>query len=80
MSGSNCRIDADCGAGGYCSRSFAPDYCNGHDAICGFNCGFGYFCHTPKDTCADDTDCAGLHCLYDVDTQSWACVAAPCGA
>jgi hypothetical protein len=63
MSGSNCRVDADCGAGGYCSPS----------AVAG--CGSAYFCHTPGDTCVDDSDCAtqGGWCNYDPMTTHWKC-------
>jgi hypothetical protein len=78
--GSNCRIDSDCGAGGYCSPSDPNQSCNGYFFFCDFTCGSGYFCHTPKDTCTDDTDCNGKPCLYNVDTQSWACGAGACSS
>lgn len=47
----NCRTDADCN-GNYCSPSLS-------------NCGhlfgtFGYFCHSRKDECTDDSDCGGV--------------------
>ena len=45
----NCRIDADCGAGGYCSPSSLPAACG--DSLA------GYYCHTAKDLCTDDSDC-----------------------
>jgi hypothetical protein len=81
LSGSNCRIDADCGPGGYCSRGTLGDRCNGHPFICQLNCGRGYFCHNSKDTCVDDTDCtnSGL-CVYDLDSQSWTCSAGACAS
>jgi hypothetical protein len=42
---------------------------------CGESCGHGYYCHTPKDTCLDDSDCpAGKPCGYDLPSQSWICV------
>jgi hypothetical protein len=47
VSGGNCVVDADCGSAGYCSPSPSPD-----------RCGPGaYYCHTPLDTCVNDTDC-----------------------
>jgi hypothetical protein len=81
---SKCRIDADCGAGGFCSpttilpfchcRSVCHDDAGGGDYLCGDNCGHGYFCHTPKDTCVDDTDCTdGELCNFDLPSQSWKC-------
>jgi hypothetical protein len=61
----NCRVDADCGDGGYCSPQ---------DAFC-YNGAIGYFCHTPKDTCIDDTDCAlGARCVHDAATGAWGCM------
>jgi hypothetical protein len=41
----NCKLDSDCGPGGYCS----PDNCWPYDDH--------FFCHGPADTCIDDTDC-----------------------
>ena len=95
---SNCRIDTDCGPGGYCSPSMvgsvcqcasqafcqpgeggcyetAPDGTTTQVAcFCTGNCGHGYFCHTPKDSCVDDGDCApGMTCNYDLTSQSWMC-------
>lgn len=44
----NCRTDADCN-GNYCSPSFGT---------CGHMGGVvGYFCHSRKDECVDDSDC-----------------------
>ncbi len=71
-SGGNCRIDADCGPGGYCSPSEIGELC----ACVGSRpCGeHGYFCHTPNDTCVDDEDCnVGERCSYVMLGQSWAC-------
>jgi hypothetical protein len=86
--GGNCRVDADCGAGGYCSRS-QPDACitcyfpgtcdpdaGTGPAACpaGHACGSAYFCHTPMDTCTDDADCAApASCSYDLGAGHWAC-------
>jgi hypothetical protein len=61
----NCRVDADCGAGGYCSPTFGS---------CGSFFGVvGYYCHTPKDKCVDDSDCPPGDCRYDPIGGSWAC-------
>jgi len=73
---SGCRTDSDCGASGYCSPSVAADpSC----AKVGFA---GYYCHTPSDTCVNDSDCprgpSGPQlCIYAADTQHWACKALP---
>jgi hypothetical protein len=64
---SNCVIDADCGSGGWCSPSETE----------GGACAWlaGYFCHTPSDTCINDSECVGspgpAHCIYD--TGAWHC-------
>jgi hypothetical protein len=59
----NCLVDADCGAGGYCSPSGLPD-----------SCGIGYYCHTPSDTCVDNTDCPSMEgCNFDTHSLSWSC-------
>ncbi len=64
----NCRIDADCGAGGYCSPSAGPMSCGGL---------VGYYCHTAKDRCIDDADCAssssGSMCIYSPTDGTWSC-------
>jgi hypothetical protein len=65
----NCRIDSDCGAGGYCSPSVASDSCGRIG---------GYYCHTPKDTCVNDTDCPVANdgpqiCTYSTTDKHWAC-------
>jgi hypothetical protein len=65
----NCRIDADCGANGYCSPSEDPNSCGGL---------LGYYCHTANDQCIDDSDCAssgvGLEvCGYSTTTNIWSC-------
>ena len=86
--GGNCRIDADCGQGGYCSPSqvnnfcFCPSpalcgpddgYCSPGPCSCGDSCGHGYFCHTPTDTCVDDSDCGGGTCNFDTVANRWSC-------
>jgi len=85
----NCRIDADCGQGGYCSPSqvnnscFCPSpalcpsgtSCSPGPCACGDSCGHGYFCHTAADTCIDDSDCDGGTCNYDTVNHRWDCAA-----
>lgn len=65
----NCRVDADCGAGGYCSPSSLM-------AICGYSLA-GYYCHTPMDQCTDDSDCSTAQgpaiCAYSTATSRWQC-------
>jgi hypothetical protein len=66
---------------GYCSRGTLGDRCNGHGFFCQLNCGLGYFCRTPKDTCVDDMDCTnGASCVYDLDSQSWTCGSYACAS
>ncbi|HTB79109.1 MAG TPA: hypothetical protein VK762_37960 [Polyangiaceae bacterium] len=66
VGGSKCATDADCGSGGYCSPSVGGT-CFGHF----------YACHSPEDTCLEDTDCpqggAMSRCLYQVQLGRWAC-------
>ena len=65
----NCHVDADCGAGGYCSPSQGEASCGGLG---------GYYCHTPNDTCVDDSDCPGgttgpQQCIHRATTGRWEC-------
>jgi hypothetical protein len=84
LSAGNCRVDADCGDGAYCSPSqinsfcscLSPALCDPPDRAisCGDACGHGYFCHTATDTCIDDTDCdSGNSCNYDSINHNWSC-------
>ena len=70
----NCRVDADCGAGSYCSPSLGS--CGNYGGI------VGYYCHTAKDKCVDDADCAaqgGGDCRFDTTTtKAWACATSQC--
>jgi hypothetical protein len=63
-----CRVDADCGVGGYCSP--IPT-----------SCGVGiaaYQCHTPRDKCVDDADCTlDESCTVDPSSNAWECAPAP---
>lgn len=74
---SNCRVDADCWAAGYCS----PSPSSGCGPLTGF------YCHTPADLCIDDADCPWLQrnsgaqqCVFSVEAGRWQCELAPvCG-
>jgi hypothetical protein len=59
-----CRVDSDCGAGGYCSPTVD---------LCGVAVA-GYYCHRPTDACIVDSDCAGLpeRCVADT-SGTWKC-------
>jgi len=60
---STCRVDADCGANGYCSPSQSHEWC-----------GTFYACHTPSDECVNDSDCgADTHCDFDMSVKHWVC-------
>ncbi len=69
----HCRLDADCGAGGYCSPS--PTECYGIA---------GYYCRTPNDRCLNDVECASMNggavgtCAYDTTVGRWQCLARTC--
>jgi len=62
----DCRIDSDCGAGGYCSPAGALDL-------------YGYYCHTPQDTCTNDDQCGGCsgaempRCVFATGDHHWKC-------
>jgi hypothetical protein len=66
----NCQTDADCGAGGYCSPSPVPG--------CGATWWHGYFCHTPRDECANNADCpqGNAYCAFNSD--HWICSTGMC--
>jgi hypothetical protein len=60
---SNCRIDSNCGPGGYCSPS--------NEGIW-----YAYYCHTPGETCTNDGDCpmGQPTCGFDTSSGHWSCV------
>lgn len=69
LSVGKCRTDADCGGGsyGYCSPSTGMD-CGGYHTI------DSYHCHTPQDTCIDNSDCTGTdYCNFDTYDGRWKC-------
>lgn len=71
LSVGNCQTDGDCGGGpfSYCSPSMSWD-CGGYRPI------DGYHCHTPLDTCMDNSDCTGTdYCNFDVYEARWRCTA-----
>jgi hypothetical protein len=69
--GGDCRVDKDCGAGGYCSPTLGS--CGNYGGV------VGYYCHTAKDTCTDDADCVAGDCRYDATTtKAWACASTQC--
>ena len=74
---SGCKIDADCGAGGYCSPTQGD--CGNYGGI------VGYFCHQPNDECVDDADCktvpganGGGSCRYNKTVGHWRCETSEC--
>lgn len=74
---SNCRVDSDCGANGYCSPS--------HDIECGLDGERGWYCHTKKDRCTNDSDCpisdendVESFCGFDPTLGYWRCAQTTC--
>jgi hypothetical protein len=67
---------ADAGSG--CSVTGADGVTKTVPCSCGGDCGHGYFCHTPKDSCVDDNDCPGGACNFDLTSQAWVCTSQIC--
>ena len=73
-----CQIDADCGPGSWCSPSFGD--CGNYTGVT------GYYCHTPKDECINDSDCVGQgpvgpgtpYCMYNEAAGYWQCSSSHC--
>jgi hypothetical protein len=64
--GSNCRLDSDCGPCGFCSPSESEmTVCGEPDTT--------YFCHTPSDLCVDDSDCHEGSCNWVPAKGYWQC-------
>lgn len=66
----NCQTDTDCGSGRYCSPTLGS--CGDYGGI------VGYYCHTAKDVCTDDSRCydqerGGGYCMYKPEVGHWAC-------
>jgi hypothetical protein len=73
---SGCHIDADCGAGGFCSPSGSVSCGDGLGTV-------GWYCHTCSDACVNDADCmtAGMppaSCVYDPTVGHWTCSTGIC--
>jgi hypothetical protein len=69
----DCRVDADCGAEGYCSPSLGS--CGAYSGVT------GYYCHTPTDACVDDADCTaqgGGDCRFNPTKKAWDCEITQC--
>ncbi len=69
----NCRVDPDCGAGGFCSPSLGS--CGNYSGV------VGYYCHSSKDKCTDDADCAAQgtgDCRYEPTVGAWTCQNSQC--
>jgi len=66
----NCRVDADCGKGGYCSPSQTVTGCG--------QTGLDYYCHTSSDECTNDSDCKDggevSTCGWQPTLGHWACI------
>jgi hypothetical protein len=66
----NCQTDADCAGGGYCSPTMGG--CGNYGGV------IAYFCHTPADTCLDDSECVSPtqgagYCMYSPEVGHWSC-------
>ena len=59
----------------YCKTIGDTSMCTPGPCACGDSCGHGYFCHTPADTCLDDSDCVSGRCSFDLAHQSFICAA-----
>ena len=78
----NCRVDGDCGKGGFCSPTYPM--CSLH----GPYQPLGYYCHTPKDECHNDSECpkptkegygpTATHCGYAPELGHWTCTSQQC--
>jgi hypothetical protein len=68
--GCSCLSTRACGdSGAQCLFNGVPVPCE-----CGDSCAHGYYCHTPCDTCMDDSDCTHVgNCVYDTDDRRWEC-------
>ncbi len=68
--GGNCRVDSDCGSGGFCAPSLGD--CGDYGGI------VGYYCRTCEDECLNDSDCVDPmqgngYCAYNPVSARWAC-------
>ena len=65
-----CSTDADCGKAGACSPTVAINEGGCRSEGLPFA---ALRCHTPKDECIDDSDCAGGACAYSESKSHWVC-------
>ena len=77
LSRGECQTDANCGPGGFCSPSFGD--CGSYSGVVGF------YCHTPEDTCTNDSECAAdptfsdwAYCAFNPAVGAWMCSEAEC--
>ena len=80
-------IDCVCVHQSFCQPDGGGCFETGPDGVtkavpcsCDGTCGHGYFCHTPKDSCLDDSDCApgtGT-CNFDLTSKLWMCTGQIC--
>lgn len=66
----NCRVDSDCGDGGFCSPTFGS--CGSYSDV------IGYYCRTPDDECLNDSECVDEqgfpgYCMYEPQVAHWIC-------
>ena len=75
----NCRTDADCGAGGFCSPTLGD--CGNYGGVVGF------FCRTPEDECLNDDECVNPderggrragQCRFNLAGGRWMCGYSEC--
>ncbi len=68
-----CKIDNDCGSGGFCSPSYDPTTGK-----------FTFQCHLPQDECTNDDDCLCPNdnttdlCFFDPAKGHWGCYLKDC--
>jgi hypothetical protein len=71
----NCRVDADCGPGFFCSPSFSAGCPRDLE---------GFYCHTCKDGCINDSDCPATGsdgislCTFEPSNGGWVCQMGGC--
>ena len=75
LTGSNCRIDSDCGPGGFCSPSlfYVGSAINSIPVSGEGIARFGYFCHTSEDLCQNASDCDASNCRPEEGCGQMAC-------
>ncbi|MEO8874954.1 MAG: hypothetical protein ABI461_05140, partial [Polyangiaceae bacterium] len=74
---SNCRVDTDCGATGFCSPTLGGCGTYGGEYA-------GVYCHTANDECTNDSDCSGGgtggrgFCGFTIESGKWTCQYTQC--